>query len=262
MVRPVIFYIIRGYIMKILHVVFSTNRIKYLTKTIESWNNLNYGNHEVTRLLVDDYPMTRNDSIFQLLAKSHNLLLWLNTENLGLSVTWTNFFNWVKGQEFDYILHQEDDVILTQQIHIDTIIDCLESDPSHASVILARQPWYSYESEPKIEKTDVQFKNYWYSSQPKHFSIIFSLYKKSITEYPFKEYWGFNLNEGMIMKFLNKNYKMHSVILKDYNGENIIEHIGEETTGKRVLENEPNYKQFANMDPNSVYSSRTGEFIE
>ena len=76
--------------MKILHVIFSCNRLQYLTKTLDSLKNLDYGSHEVTRLIVDDYPRTRNDSIFQLLAKTHKTLLWLNTENKGLSVTYNN----------------------------------------------------------------------------------------------------------------------------------------------------------------------------
>ena len=52
--------------MKILHVVFSCNRIKYLTKTLESWKHLDYGDHQVDRLLIDDYPRNRNEAIFEL----------------------------------------------------------------------------------------------------------------------------------------------------------------------------------------------------
>lgn len=248
--------------MNILHVIFSTNRIKYLTKSIESWKNLDYGNHNVTRLLIDDYPMTRNDSIFELLRKVHNLKIYKNSENLGLSVTWSNFFNWAKDQNFDYILHQEDDVVITQKIHIDTMISCLNSDQHMASVVLARQPWYFHESSCKIEKTDVNFNNYWYSKNYQFFSIIFSLYRKNITEYPFVDHYGINLNEGMIMSYLHQYHNMYSAILKGFGGENIIEHIGEETTGKRVLFNEPGYEQFSYMDPNRIYCSKTGNLIE
>ena len=114
--------------MKILHVIFSCNRLQYLTKTLDSLKNLDYGSHEVTRLIVDDYPRTRNDSIFQLLAKTHKTLLWLNTENKGLSVTWSDFFEWLKTQDYDYIIHQEDDVLLTSPIHIDELLTVLNSD--------------------------------------------------------------------------------------------------------------------------------------
>lgn len=248
--------------MKILHVVFSCNRLNYLTKTIESWSNLDYGNNDVTRLIVDDYPRTRNDSIFELFAKVHKTLLWKNTDNLGLSVTWSNFFNWLKEQDYDYILHQEDDVILKQKICIDDLISCLESDPKMASVVLQRQPWYFHETESKIEDSDIPFKNYWYSFNTKTFPIIFSLYKKSITDFPFQEYWKFNLNEGMIMVYLNHFHSMYSATLKGQGGENLIDHIGEHSTGKRILPGEPRHEFFAHMDPDKVYTSREGKLVE
>lgn len=248
--------------MKILHVVFSCNRLKYLTKTLESWSNLDYGNHEVTRLIVDDYPRTRNNNIFELLGKVHNSLLWLNTENLGLSVTWSNFFSWLKFQDYDYILHQEDDVVLTEKICVSDLIECLESDSKIASVVLQRQPWYFTETDCKLDSADVSFKSYFYSKNTKTFPIIFSLYKKNIVDVPFREYWGFNLNEGMIMVYLDHFHSMYSVTLKNSKGENLIEHIGEESTGRRILPGEPRYEYFAHMDPDKVYSSRNGKLID
>jgi hypothetical protein len=229
---------------------------------MDSWCNLDYGGHQITRLIIDDYPRTRNDAIFELFAKTHKTLLWKNTENLGLSVTWSNFFNWLKTQDFDYILHQEDDVVLKGIIRINDMIECLQSDSKIASVVLQRQPWYFTESECKIEPDDTAFKNYYYSKNTKTFPIIFSLYRKNIVDYPFQDYWGFNLNEGMIMVYLNHFEQMHSVTLKAQNGLNLIEHIGEVSTGKRILPNEPRYEFFAHMDPNKFYTSREGKLIE
>ena len=248
--------------MKILHVIFSCNRLQYLTKTLDSLKNLVYGSHEVTRLIVDDYPRTRNDSIFQLLAKTHKTLLWLNTENKGLSVTWSDFFEWLKTQDYDYIIHQEDDVLLTSPIHIDELLTILNSDEKMASVVLQRQQWYFHEEPPKIEETDTKIEKFYYSKNTKTFPIIFSLYRKSIVDYPFREYWGFNINEGMIMVYLDHFHQMYSAQLKGTNGENLIEHIGEESIGKRILRGEPNWEKFAHMDPDLVYSSRDGKLIE
>lgn len=248
--------------MKILHVVFSTNRLHYLTKTIESWKLLDYGNHEVTRLIVDDYPRTRNNYIFDLLCKTHGMLYWLNPENKGLSVTWSAFWNWLKTQDYDYILHQEDDVVLLKPIKIDDLIQVLETDPKMASVVLQRQPWYFHETESKIEETDTQIGNFYYSKNTKTFPIIFSLYRRNIIEYPCQEYWGFNLNEGMIMVYLDWAHQMYSATLKGSNGEHLIEHIGEVSTGKRILPNEPRYEYFAHMDPDKNYTSRDGLLVE
>lgn len=248
--------------MKILHVIFSCNRIEYLTKSLDSWRMLDYGNHEVTRLIIDDYPKNRNDAIFELLCKNHKMLHWLHSENLGLSVTWTSFFNWLKSQDYDYILHQEDDVVLKQKIHLDDLISCLESDSKMASVVLQRQPWYFHETESKIEDGDIPFQKNWYSINRKTFPIIFSLYRKNIIEYPFQEYWNFNLNEGMIMVYLDHFHQMYSATLKGQGGENLIEHIGEHSTGKRILPGEPRYEYFAHMDPDKVYTSREGKLVE
>lgn len=248
--------------MKILHITFSCNRLHYLTKAMESWSNLDYGDHEVTRLIIDDYPRDRNYLIFDLLARMHKTQLWMNQENLGLSVTWSRFFEWLATQDYDYILHQEDDVVLTKKIHIDDMIRCLESDPKMASVVLHRQPWYFHETATNITPEDTQFEGYWYSKNTKTFPIIFSLYRKNIIEYPFRKYWGFNINEGMIMVYLDYFHQMFSATLKGSNGENLIEHIGEECKGKRLVEGEPNWEQFAHMDPNKLYNSRNGSLIE
>jgi hypothetical protein len=248
--------------MKILHVVFSCNRLQYLGKTLESLKKVDYGNHEVTHLIVDDYPRTRNNYIFDLLAKAHNSLLWLNTENKGLSVTWTNFFEWLKTTDYDYILHHEDDVILLEPIKIDDLIEILESDEKIASVVLERQPWYFHEQPRKIEEDDTKIKQYYYGKNTKTFPILFSFYRRSIIDYQYREYWGFNLNEGMIMVYLEWFFKMYAAMLKNENGQPLVEHIGEECTGRRLLEGEPNWEQFAHMDPNKTYTSREGILIE
>lgn len=249
--------------MKILHVIFSTNRIKYLTKTLESHKFLDYGNHEVTKMIIDDFPATRNDAIFELLCKTHRMLHWLHPENLGLSVTWSQFFDWVKDKDFDYILHQEDDVVLVEPVKVDDLIQILESDAKMASVVLQRQEWYYYEQPPKLEESDISWNNgqYFYSKNTKTFPIIFSLYRKNIVDFPLREYWGFNINEGMVMVYLDFFEKMYSATLKNSNGGNIINHIGEESIGRRVLEGEPNHELFAHIDPNKPYSSRNGDPI-
>ena len=151
-----------------------------------------------------------------------------------------------------------------QEIKIDDLIQILETDPKMASVVLQRQPWYFHETECKLEPDDVSWNEgqYYYSKNTKTFPIIFSLYKKNMADYPFREYWGFNLNEGMIMVYLDWSFQMYSATLKGPNGKNIIQHIGEESTGRRILEGEPNWDKFAHMDPDKVYSSRNGALIE
>lgn len=248
--------------MKILHVIFSCNRLKYLTKTLDSLSLLDYGDNSVDRLIIDDYPRTRNDAIFDLLCKTHGFISVLHKENLGLSVTWSELFNYIKTSNYDYILHQEDDVVLLEPVKVDDLIAVLESDEKIASVVLHRQPWYFHETETKIEETDSKIGNYYFAKNNKTFSPMFSLYRKSLVNYDFQGYWKFNLNEGMIMVYLEYFHQMYSAVLKNSQGKNIILHIGEESTGKRLLEGEPNQDQFAHMDPNKTYTSRTGVLVE
>jgi len=114
--------------MKILHVIFSCNRIKYLAKTLESHKLLDYGDHTVDKLIIDDYPRTRNPAIFEILSNLYNWKTQLHEENLGLSVTWTQLFEFLKNSDYDYVLNQEDDVVLLEPIKIDDMIKVLESD--------------------------------------------------------------------------------------------------------------------------------------
>jgi len=248
--------------MKVLHVIFSCNRIRYLFPTLNSLTNLDYNNHQVDRIIIDDYPRTRNDAIFELIGKRYGFRVWCNKSNKGLSVNWSDFFSSLRGMDYDYILHQEDDVVLKEPIRLDDLIECLESDEKMASVVLQRQPWYFHEKPSTVELDDYPFKKYWYSKNTKTFPIIFSLYRKNIIEYPFREYWGFNINEGMIMVYLDHFHQMYSATLKGSDGKNLIEHIGEESTGKRIMHGEPNWEQFAHMDPDRIYTSREGRLVE
>jgi hypothetical protein len=70
------------------------------------------------------------------------------------------------------------------------------------------------------------------------------------------------MNEGMAMVYLDHFHQMYAGMLKNSEGKHIIQHIGEESTGKRILPNEPRYEFFAHMDPDKVYSSRNGVLIE
>jgi hypothetical protein len=93
--------------MRILHAVFSGN-LQHLIRCIESWSNVDYGNNEVTRLLVVLDMENRNENIIEMLGKVHNCLLWRNPKE-------GEFESWVKTQNYDRILRQ-DDAILEKQV--------------------------------------------------------------------------------------------------------------------------------------------------
>ena len=97
--------------MKICQVIFSTNRLEYLTKTLQGQKNLDFSDHQVDKIFFDDYPKDRNDSLVKQLVNLYGYEeIYLHKENIGLSATWTEFFNLIKSRYYDHIWHQEDDV--------------------------------------------------------------------------------------------------------------------------------------------------------
>ena len=69
--------------MKILHVIFSTNRINYLEKTLYTQEKyLDFSNLEVHKLLIDDYPLNRDDSI---IINLHNCITVMYYQSYGKS---------------------------------------------------------------------------------------------------------------------------------------------------------------------------------
>lgn len=245
--------------MKICQVVFSTNRLEYLIPTLKAQQNLNFYGCEVHKIFIDDYPKTRNDPMLTELVKLYGYdEIILHKENKGLSVTWTEFWNLVKERDYDYIFHQEDDVIVLEPVLITDLIEILERDKSISQVQLARQAWYSNETDPKKEPTDTIYKNYRYTKQSAIFSPMASLYSIDKTRVDYSAHYNFNLNEGLVGKVLFEQHGLLSANVKNYHGKNIIEHIGNWFVGKRVLPGEPNYEQFAKYNPDIKYNSKDG----
>ena len=92
--------------MKICKVIFSTNRIPYLTKTLESTKNMvDFGDHEVDGIFIDDYPKDRDDDYIRNLAHSYgynNVIL--HDRNVGLSGTWNELYTeHLANKDYDYL---------------------------------------------------------------------------------------------------------------------------------------------------------------
>lgn len=86
--------------MKYLNIVYFEGEIEYLAQVIESWAGLDFGAHEVTRLIVAiDNPQKRNENILEMFGKVHNCLLWRNPAIDEVE-------NWIKNQNYDYIIRQ------------------------------------------------------------------------------------------------------------------------------------------------------------
>lgn len=258
---------------KICKIIFSTNRIEYLTKTLESQKHIDFGDHEVEGIFFDDYPKGRNDKLITTLVKSYGYNeVILHQENKGLSVTWSECWNLIKNRNYDYIWHQEDDVEIIRTIPIEDLIVILEGDKDLCQITLQRQPWYFTEKPSEALGSDWTYKDWRYDKSSAIFSPMASFYKSSIVRvnysewlkanYPDRNWWQINLNEGMIGKVLLEGYHLVTGKLKGPNGENLINHIGDYFVGKRVLPDEPHYEKFEQYDPNIKYNSRNGSVYE
>lgn len=248
---------------KICQVVFSTNRLNFLIPTLQSQMNLNFYGCEVYKIFIDDYPKTRNNNLLKGLVSLYDYdEIILHEENMGLSASWSQAWEIIKDKNFDYVFHQEDDVEILEPVLITDLIEILEKDKTISQVKLARQPWYQHETEPMPLDNDVIYKNYRYQRDSVIFSPMASICPASILNIPYRDYYNFNLNEGMLGQILYDHYGMSSAEVKNFYGKNIIRHIGDWFVGKRVLPGEPGYDNFKHYDPDVKYNSKNGRTYE
>lgn len=253
----------------ICQVIFSTNRIEYLCRTLEAQKKLDFSGFDVDRIFIDDMPKGRNDPMITALVKSYGFNeIHLHKENLGLSLTWTNFWEMIKGRGYYWIWHQEDDVEILDTVRVMDLYELFQADSGISQVVLKRQKWYENEEHTRPKDTDLFFKNYRYEKESVIFSPMASFYPISVVRWPLKEWYAthypdgtlhqVNLNEGLIGKALYEGMGLKSVHLKNRLGQNLINHIGDYFVGKRVLPGEPHYEMFAHYDPFKKYNSKDG----
>lgn len=252
--------------MKLLRVVFSTNRLQYLKKTLNSCQKFNYEGLEVDHLFIDDYPKDRDDKSLKDFVSIYGFNKFIfHEKNKGITETWQELFDWVKEREYDYILHHEDDVELKYPLKVMDMIKILENDKSLSQIQLKRNNWYSHETEEIGKRDDdVVFENYRYELAPDsapYFWMLMSLYPAWIAKEPILEKTGHNPSEGVIDWYLKQNYNLRSGLLKTSEGDYMVDHIGEICQGKRVCEGEPGWEKFKGFDPNLKYYSKTGVLV-
>jgi len=125
--------------------MWSVNRPEYLIPSLESSEEMiDWGNHEVDGIFIDDMPTDRDDAYITKLAKDNGYsTIILHTENKGQADTWKESYESIKDMGYDFIWHQEDDITIIKPIKIDDIIEYLNENDSCYQVMLARQTdWY------------------------------------------------------------------------------------------------------------------------
>lgn len=249
--------------MKICRVIFSSNRFEFLIPTLQSHEEfINFGDHEVYSIFIDDYPIRRYDNAIIDIAKKYGFNeVVLHPNNKGITLTWSELWQYLSTQNFDYIWHHEDDVVFTQPINIQLLIDFLKNNTNVCQINLKRNPWYQHEiNKPLIDQDDyILSDKYRYNLKDEFFWTMASLYPSWLTKEPIKQTLGCNLGEQPVMQYFKDKYNMKMAILKNHDGTNIVEHIGVWTQGTKVLQNEPGWDKFKYYDPAKKYYSKTGE---
>jgi hypothetical protein len=247
---------------KICQVIFSTNRLEFLMPTLDAQERfLDFAGCEVHGVFIDDYPQGRNDNLIRELVRSYGYReVILHQQNQGLSVTWSEFWDLIRDRDYDYVWHQEDDVEILEPVAVRDLIELLRSDPDLSQVRLSRQAWYQGEQDPQARDDDYVFRQFRYvkDPEPRVFSPMASLYAHGITRLPYRDTYDINLNEGMIAQYLQQTQGLVSAQVRNSQGHNLINHIGDWFVGKRVLAGEPGHEVFSGFDPNVRYSSRDG----
>lgn len=252
---------------KVLHVMFSTNRINYLTRTLEAqFSKLDFTGLEVHKMFFDDYPLGRDNAYISSLVREYDFEeVILHYKNMGITSTWNELFQIIKTRDYDYILHQEDDVEPTEIIKVLDLIEVLEANPDLSQVQLKRNYWFAADGpEDKwlgVKPTDILYKNFYLEKGNPWFWMLMSLYPKWIAEIDYVKLTGCCPSEGVLSSFMSSKYKKHSGIIKNLSGNNLVYHFGEVTKGKRVNKGEPGWEGFKHYNPNKEYYSRTGHEV-
>lgn len=253
--------------MKVCKVLWSTNRLEYLIPTLKSQRDmLDFSGCEVEGVFIDDMPKGRHDGTMYELAKNFGYTeIVLRPENKGLPHAWNDTFALLKERDYDYIYLSEDDVVFRQPIRMMDMIQILNDYKTVSQVCLTRQKWYDFEEETQALDTDIVMGNNLGLSQEyrgefsdAYFWSLASIFPRAIVDIPHAQLAEEkNLSEYVVAKSL-RTLGMKTCKLKTKYGENIVEHIGGYSVGKRAEPGDPRWEDFAAFDPYTKYSSKHG----
>lgn len=238
------------------HFIMSSGRYDYLERTLEGMKNLDTtGYQHKVHVWEDLTDLHDEEKLLEICNKYDALMDFAWYKPAGLSVSWRELWKTITHHEyatFDYIIMQEDDVVLVEPIKLQDWIDILQSDKRNAGAVLLRQAWYEGEKDPEPTENDEFVRGYRLSYEHNIFSPMCTLIKKEIVEHDYKLKENQGLHEGMI---LYHHSEMRMVNVRSRSGHRMIEHIGEVSVGKILSEGDQGYGLLGE----GKRSSRTGQ---
>lgn len=258
---------------KICVLFFTTSRYEYLEPMLASFHDkVDFGDMQVHKILIDDYPLARSEIRLKLLARQYSIdELIMNDENMGYSRSWDKAWSLV-GEDVDYVFHQEEDFVFAGRVVVADMIDCIFSCPITLSqVVLKRQPWFetsdfidkinrgevgegmSFPSRDtqgtldpaRVHKVVVQ-RGYFLSNP--------CIYPRWVLDVECKHH----PQEPVVVEALNAimDPLIYGAIYGTVSDPPKIRHIGHYTHGKKVAPDEPGWSYLQHYDPEKKYDSR------
>ncbi len=216
--------------MKFCVIIINDGRNDYLEKSLNSFseNVIFPEGSEITKILIDDWPLDRDEKLIRKIGKKQGVNKYIfNEENLRVDNTVRKIWDNVPS-DIDYIFHQENDFIYLEKIHISELVKVLES-PIIVQCALARQAWFKDEREcgTLFNTRPERFRSGNMSGidivmHKDHFTFNPSLYKRKwlVNIEPFGEY-------QLSHHYLNQNRALWFTYYGKRTDSNRIEHIGE-----------------------------------
>ena len=193
--------------MKICKIIWSTNRLEFLIPTLEtSQQFIDWGDHEVDGVFIDDMPTDRNDELIKTIAESHGYNhVILHKENKGITYTCQEGYDFIQKleKEYDFIWHQEDDLIISEHIKIDDLITYFNENKTINQVTLPYQmDWYATAEEtgrsvkdlPLVKYNNYHIVNAFHFNESSNFDTSFSLTRANILFGALNEWHGGKLS--------------------------------------------------------------------
>ena len=238
--------------------IFTTSRYEYLLPTLESFHQqVDFSNHRIYKILIDDYPLRRNVDILKKLKKKYSInKLILNEKNLGYSLSWKHAWENVPT-DTDYIWHQEDDFTFNQKIPVNNLIHVLDNNEIplfqvflKRDIVFENNDFIRDLEQNKvgipvtIHNQEVILQRWYFNSNP-------GIYPYWIS----KKKYGTNPQEFIISELSQEYPQGYSAMWGGRHDANLIEHIGEYTQGKKVLPGEPGWEYLKEYLPDKKYYS-------
>jgi len=238
---------------------FTTSRYEYLIPTLESFHkNVDFGDNKITKILIDDYPLRRKTDILDKLVKKYNMdKLILNDQNMGYSATWKKMWQAIP-KDTDYIWHQEDDFTFNKRVNVSELISLLENNKIQLFQIFLKRN-IVFETNDYIKKIEDNKCGEEVMVNNQHLVLCNTYFNSNPCIYPYwvtQENYTGNPQEIPVINHLKKKYtRGYSAMLGKRDDANMVNHIGEYTQGKKVLEGEPGWHWLKEYDPDKQYYS-------